>query len=110
MEATMFEVGDRIVRRFSGLAGFVSATEKRRAAMVEIRWDATGLKQWLPAEEFEPWSEKQQLPPEVKTTSWGRTTPAYITRIRSSKQCKDERKNARANLSQNKLESFADEL
>lgn len=77
----MFEVGDRVVRKSNRKSGFISATEKRKVWMLEVRWDENSVQQWLPAEEFRQW-DVSDPPPEVKTTPLGRTTPEYLVQLR----------------------------
>lgn len=76
----MFEVGDRIIRKSNQQNGFVKSVEKRRVFMVEVHWD-TGIDQWLPAEEFREW-DKSDIPPPVRLSTIGRTTPEYLVDLR----------------------------
>jgi hypothetical protein len=105
----MFEVGDRIIRKSNELCACVTSSEKRRVLMVEVKWDATGLKQWLPAEEFRLW-DKSDPPPPVRKTRWGRTTPGYIIGLRSSAQCYHERQQRLAKNSTKRLENLTEAL
>jgi hypothetical protein len=89
MEATMYAVGDRIIRKRDGESGFITDTRKVRALMVEIRWDATGIKQWLPSEEFKPW-DRSDAPPPVQKTWLGRTTPIYLVELRRKNPLKKD--------------------
>src|ERR1700679_2130529 len=104
-----FEVGDKVVRKSTLELGSVQSTRRAKALMVEVKWDATGVKQWLPAEEFQPW-DKSELPPPPYVSPWGRTTPGYIIGIRSSAQVRDERKNRLSQPSKKSLETIADSL
>src|SRR5271167_648943 len=52
-----FEVGSRVIRISSGESGFVHDMNKGRVVMVEVRWESTGKKQWLPEEEFRVWDK-----------------------------------------------------
>ena len=85
-----FHVGQRVIRKSSERSGFIYGKNRRRVPMLEVRWEDSGLKEWLPAEEFRLW-DKSEIPPPTRTTYRGRTTLQYINHIQSSKQCKDER-------------------
>jgi hypothetical protein len=76
-----FEVGNRVVHNSNERCGFIYSIEKRRVLMVEIRWEDTGIKQWLPAEELRLWN-KAKTPPPKPVTPWGRTTPDYLVQMR----------------------------
>ena len=88
----MFEVGDKVIRKTTEDVGYVHSIRKYKVLMVEVRIDATGLRQWFPAEEFRMW-DKNEIPPQVELTRWGRTTPAYMVNLRNSKQVRDIRDN-----------------
>lgn len=86
----MFEVGDRVVRKSTEQAGFVHGVRKNKTLMIEVRWDASGLKIWLPAEEFRVW-DKAEVPPPARITSWGRTTPLYLQLLGKAARSKAKR-------------------
>lgn len=77
----MFEVGDRIIRKRDGESGFITDSRTARVLMLEVRWDSSESKQWLPAEEFKAW-DRSDPPPPIKTNWTGRTTPAYLVDLR----------------------------
>lgn len=89
-----FSVGDRIIRKSSQESGFVHETRKARTLMIEVRWESTGIKQWLPAEEFKAW-DKATSPPVVQKTGWGNTTPAYLVELRRQQWKKPDRMQAK---------------
>ncbi len=85
----MFEVGDRVIRKRDGESGFITDSRTARVLMLEIRWDSTETKQWLPAEEFKAW-DRSDAPPPVKLTWIGRTTPAYLVDLRRKNPLKKD--------------------
>jgi len=78
----MFEVGCRVIRGRDGRSGFIHDMEKQRCPMIEVRWDDTGIKQWLPAEEFRVW-DKVEKPEPARVSGNGSTAPAYLKSLRS---------------------------
>lgn len=76
------QVGMRVARA-AGEFGFVASIEKRRCWMVEVRWDDSGIKQWIPADQVRecPVVEAPAVKP---STSFGRTTPAYLVKLRKT--------------------------
>lgn len=76
-----FEIGDKIIRISNEEVGFIHDTNKGKVIMVEVRWEATEIKQWLPAELVRPW-DKASAPPTNALTGWGRTTPQHLIDIR----------------------------
>ena len=104
----MFEIGDHVIRKSNEQSGFIHDTRKAKVFMVEVRWES-GIKQWLPAEEFRAW-DKSETPPIAPLGYRGRTTPAYISHIRASKQCKDERKRRFGKPTKKELEEVGDAL
>ena len=86
-----FSIGDRIIRKSSQEPAFVQDTRKARTMMVEVRWESTGLKQWLLAEEFKAW-DKATAPPITQKTGWGNTTPAYLVELRRQQWKNPDRK------------------
>lgn len=83
-----FRVGVRVVRR--GEYGFIHNLEKRRVWMAEVRWESTGVKEWLPLEELRP-CDVAAPPPPVKPTPWQRTTPDYIVKLRKELRAKPQK-------------------
>lgn len=72
-----FEVGQRVIRGSNGQSGFIHAVEKRRTLMLEIKWESSGTKQWLPASEVRAWdklSEPIKTPPIDKRNRKQRTS------------------------------------
>jgi hypothetical protein len=90
MEGMTMEVGDRIIRKFDRRAGFVHDVRIARTVMVEVRWDDTDGRQWLPAEEFQPWTQADPPPPPATVTRLGRTTPAYLLDLRRKNPLKKD--------------------
>jgi hypothetical protein len=76
------EVGMRVARAV-GEFGFVAATEKRRCWMVEVRWDSSGIKQWIPADQVR-YSPVVEAPPVRKLPWRGKTAPAYLGKLRKT--------------------------
>jgi hypothetical protein len=76
-----YEIGSRVMRKYNDEWGFIHGIRQARTTMVEVRWEASGTKQWLPAQEVRP-LDKTDAPPPVRPTSWGNTTPKYLTALR----------------------------
>jgi hypothetical protein len=104
-----FQVGQRVVRKTSEQSGFIHEKRRGKVVMLEVRWEESGIKQWLPAEEFRLW-DKSATPPPSGLGYRGRTTPDYISRIRSSKQCKDERNRRYGKMTRKELEEVGNAL
>jgi hypothetical protein len=104
------EIGSRVIRISTEESGFIHAMNKGRALMVEVRWESTGIKQWLPADQVRIW-DKIAAPPPKPLTIWGRTTPEYLVSLRyklahdpAVLQAREERKKKQ------KAEKLADTL
>ncbi len=104
-----FEVGDRVIRKQNDAVGSVQSVRRTRVEMVEVKWEADGIKFWLPSEEFRLW-DKSEAPTPPKVNWQGRTTPTYITHMRSSKQVKDQAFVRRAGWTPKDSEKMADEI
>jgi len=76
------EIGDQVVHKRTGEYGFARNVRKNRTLMVEVKWDVSGLTQWLPSEELRLPDKGEAVAP-VKPTQWGRTTPAYLKDLRT---------------------------
>ena len=74
------EAGMRVVRG-AGEYGFVLSREKRRIEMVEVRWEASGIRQTIPAEQVTPCPAVAPPPPRSLTPR-GRSTPEYLVKLR----------------------------
>ena len=77
-----FELGDRVLRKSTRDAGFVYAIRRKRAVMVEVKWESDGHRTWLPSEELIAW-DRAENPPSVKKSGWGNTTPEYLIDLRA---------------------------
>jgi hypothetical protein len=73
----------RVMHKTNEQVGVIHSVRKGRVLMIEVRWEQTGIKQWLPAEEVRLW-DKAIIPVTKPTTSWGRTTPEYIVKLRTT--------------------------
>ena len=94
------EIGDRVIKKSTGEAGFVHDTRKKRALMIEVHWETTNLCQWLPAEELRA-PAASDPPPPTRITPWGRTTPSYLVTLR--KQVRSTRRKPDPKRAQEKL-------
>ena len=76
------EVGMRVARA-AGEYGFVVAKEKRRCWMIQVRWDSSGIKQWIPADQVR-FCPVIEAPPVRKLSRRGKTAPAYLVKLRKT--------------------------
>ena len=76
-----FEIGMRVIRKRTDEAGFIRGVRKAKATMVEVRWETSGVSQWLPAEEVRVY-DKSDPAPTPQRTGHGNTTPQYLVDLR----------------------------
>ena len=76
-----FELGVRVVRKSDEQPGFIHNIRKNRVEMVEVRWESSGIKEWVPADSVRIW-DKQQAPPRPHKTTRVNTTPGYLVNLR----------------------------
>lgn len=102
------EVGMRVVRA-SGEFGFVADVEKRRCWMVEVRWELSGIKEWIPVDQVKR-CPLICAPTAKPLTSWGKTTPSYLVKLRKSLRDARPKNYVHPKEKQLAAEKFADEL
>lgn len=100
-----FSVGDFVVHKLNEDKGFIRNLRKAKATMAKVRWEESGITQWLPSEELRLW-DKATAPAPAKVTSRGNTTPDYLVGLRKKLRQnphrfkKENRKRAEARLAE----------
>ena len=102
-----FEIGTKVVKLSTQAHGFVHDTRQKRALVVEVKWEHSGVKQWLPAEELRV-CDALVAPPATRITPWGRTTPAYLRALR--KTLREQPKTPNKAILRKEEEKVADRL